>query len=103
MSHLISLDPTKINDTPLSAVEMSALHEFLEQEHINEMWHMNHQYQYNYQNTHYIFCFSQNLLRRQRKMGKTGQRFEIFNSSTVPLGQGGYATVYPILGTIKFD
>jgi serine/threonine-protein kinase LegK1 len=103
MHHLISIDPAKIYKANLTASAMEALHEFIEHQHINDIWFMNQPYNYNYKNTQYIFCFTRTLLRRQRKNGKEGDRFEIFDSSSDPLGQGGYASVYPLLGTIRFE
>ena len=104
MSIKIELDPTTIYETNLGISEREALHEFLKSKHIDDMWIKNQEYQYTtVQGIDYVFCFTQSLLRRKRSKGKEGERFEIFDLSSEPLGQGGYATVYPILGTIKFE
>ncbi|KTD11005.1 serine/threonine-protein kinase [Legionella gratiana] len=104
MSIKIELDPTKIYEANLGISERAALHEFLKSKHIDDMWIKNQEYQYTtVQGIDYVFCFTQSLLRRKRSKGKEGERFEIFDLSSEPLGRGGYATVYPILGTIKFE
>ncbi|ARB91184.1 Dot/Icm T4SS effector kinase LegK1 [Legionella longbeachae] len=104
MSIKINLDPTQIHGTNLGEAERNALQEFLKNKHLDNMWLKNQEYQYTTtQGIEYIFCFSKSLLRRKRSKLKEGERFEIFDLSNEPLGQGGYAVVYPILGTIKFE
>lgn len=98
----ITLDPTQINNALLSQAEMKALDQFFKNDPGSVLWNKNEKYDYLYQNTHYTFCFTRNLLRRQRKQGKQGDRFEIFDFQDKKIGSGGYSTVYPVSGTIKF-
>lgn len=104
MSIKINLDPTQIHEANLSEAEKNALQEFLKSKHIDNMWLKNQGYQYTtVQGIEYVFCFTKSLLRRKRSKNKEGERFEIFDLNNEPLGQGGYAVVYPIVGTIKFE
>ncbi|VEB35949.1 serine/threonine-protein kinase [Legionella sainthelensi] len=104
MSIKINLDPIQIYEANLAEADRNALQEFLQSKHIDNFWLKNQEYQYTTtQGIEYVFCFTKSLLRRKRSKLKEGERFEIFDLSNEPLGQGGYAVVYPILGTIKFE
>ena len=99
----ITLDPTKIDQSNLSIVEMEALNQFLKRTTIGNYWVMNQPFDYNYKNVRYSFCFTYSVLKRVRIEKSTGDRFEVFNPESTPLGAGGFGIVYPILGTIKFE
>lgn len=99
----LTIDPTKIDTTSLDVASIKALNQFLNNQTTYVLWNKNETYTYLHQNINYKFCFTHSLLKRQRKEGKIGERFEIFDSNGPKLGEGGYSIVYPILGAIKFE
>ncbi|BCA95627.1 serine/threonine protein kinase [Legionella antarctica] len=95
--------PTMIGElasekTPLIA----ALTSFFDTDKMEGVWASHKEYEYTYNDITYQFSFTQSILKRKRKEGKSGVRFDIYDPETTPLGKGGYGIVYPVVGTICF-
>ncbi|WP_277619239.1 Dot/Icm T4SS effector kinase LegK1 [Legionella norrlandica] len=67
------------------------------------VWNKNQEYQYNYKNINYRFCFTHSLVRQPRKSDKEKYKFEVFDPEQKPVGKGGYGIVYPIIGSIRLE
>lgn len=99
----ITIQPDTINQLHHDNNEAAmALYSLLTEDNANNLWSSHQYYKFSYLETNYQFSFTQSILKRKRKEGKEGDRFEIFNSNQHPLGKGGFGIVYPIIGTMKF-
>ena len=101
MSTVVKLivNPLKIDEFNLQYRE--ALLSFLSEGSAEKKWTEHQDYEYTYGSIQYQFNFTQALLKRRRKQGREGERFEVYDPCQSPIGKGGYGAVYPITGTIK--
>lgn len=101
--HKLTINPSTIHELLLKQTELLALDAFFksQKEGNKHLWIMGETYNYSFHETEYSFTFSQSLIRRKRKKGKEGDRFDIVCPEL--LGEGGYGAVYPITGTLKFE
>ncbi|MCL9684313.1 Dot/Icm T4SS effector kinase LegK1 [Legionella maioricensis] len=97
------IEPTKIHElSSKNSQIIAALRSFLDTNKTEGVWASHEDYKYTYNHINYQFSFTQSILKRKRKEGKTGVRFDIYDRDKDPLGKGGYGVVYPIIGTIGF-
>jgi serine/threonine-protein kinase LegK1 len=97
------IEPTTIHELSSANIEATeALRSFLETNKTEGTWVSHEDYNYTYNEINYQFNFTQSILKRKRKEGKTGVRFDVYDPDKVALGKGGYGVVYPIIGTIGF-
>ncbi len=76
-----------------------ALQSFFDTSNKDTVWYGNERYEYVYKDVKYQFTFSQAIIKRSRKEGKNGFKFDIFDPCQLPKGKGGYGVVYPIVAT----
>ena len=97
------IEPTTIHELCSGNIQATeALKSFLDTDKTEGVWVSHEDYNYTYKEINYQFNFTQSILKRKRKEGKTGVRFDIYDPDLVALGKGGYGVVYPIIGTIGF-
>ncbi|CEG56851.1 Dot/Icm T4SS effector kinase LegK1 [Legionella fallonii] len=94
------INPLKIHK--FNPEHYNALYSFLSEGGAEGIWSGYKDYEYTYGSIQYQFSFTQSLLKRKRKQGQEGARFEVYDTNQSPIGKGGYGVVYPITGTIKF-
>lgn len=94
------IDPINLTLSNSDASESyCALLSFLDKTNVSTVWHSNEDYEYTYNNDNYQLRFSQSIIKRPRKEGKSGFKFDLFDPGQLPKGKGGYAVVYPIVAT----
>ncbi|WP_298624219.1 Dot/Icm T4SS effector kinase LegK1 [uncultured Legionella sp.] len=96
----IYIDPRTLHQSNFGISEShAALLSFFDAKKISTVWHSKEDYEYTYNHINYQFNFSQSIIKRPRKEGKSGFRFDLFDPDQTPKGRGGYAVVYPIVAT----
>jgi serine/threonine-protein kinase LegK1 len=99
-SKKLFIDPRNLTLSNFDASESHcALLSFLDTTNVSTVWHSKEDYEYTYKNVNYQFSFSQSIIKRPRKEGKSGFKFDLFDPGQLPKGKGGYAVVYPIVAT----
>lgn len=99
----LSVEPARLDELNRTNAEaMDALAHYLQDSNTIGIWGSGENHVYTYKQVNYSFNFKQSIVRRNRKEGREGYRFEIYNPQQ-PLGKGGYGIVYPISATVKFE
>lgn len=98
----INVNLTTLDDNPISNNEVTALEHFFQDQKKQVIWDKYQEYNYSYNQVNYKFVFGHSVIKRPSSKHPDQNHFELYDPGAKKSGAGGFSTVYPIIGNVKF-